>query len=64
MRVDVLPIISLPCLRVGGCRVSAHLEEPRGWWRSSSRPWPHSTAPGVTVVGASFIVVQKKNYIH
>ncbi|MFS8022616.1 hypothetical protein Hanom_Chr16g01441611 [Helianthus anomalus] len=30
----------LDCLRVGGVRVSAHLGEPRGWWRSSSRPWP------------------------
>ncbi|KAJ0610331.1 putative feruloyl esterase [Helianthus annuus] len=30
----------LECLRAGGGRVSAHLGEPRGWWQSSSRPWP------------------------
>ncbi|MFS7989509.1 hypothetical protein Hanom_Chr11g01047781 [Helianthus anomalus] len=35
-----LPIISLSCLRTGGDRVSSHLGEPRGWRRSSSRPWP------------------------
>ncbi|MFS7997896.1 hypothetical protein Hanom_Chr12g01147401 [Helianthus anomalus] len=40
MRGEVLPIIPLSCLRAGGDRVSAHLGEPRGWWRSSSRPWP------------------------
>ncbi|KAJ0835051.1 hypothetical protein HanRHA438_Chr16g0750681 [Helianthus annuus] len=37
---EVLPIIPLSCLRLGGGRVSAHLGEPRGWRRSSSRPWP------------------------
>ncbi|MFS8029860.1 hypothetical protein Hanom_Chr17g01527271 [Helianthus anomalus] len=37
---EVLPIIPLPCLRAGGGRISTHLREPRGWWRSSSRPWP------------------------
>ncbi|MFS7993084.1 hypothetical protein Hanom_Chr12g01089921 [Helianthus anomalus] len=37
---EVLPIILLSCLRTGGGRVSAHLGEPRGWRRSSSRPWP------------------------
>ncbi|MFS8025559.1 hypothetical protein Hanom_Chr16g01476501 [Helianthus anomalus] len=37
---EVLPIISLSCLRAGGGRVSAHLGKPRGWRRSSSRPWP------------------------
>ncbi|MFS7904738.1 hypothetical protein Hanom_Chr01g00039561 [Helianthus anomalus] len=37
---EVLPIIPLPCLRASGGRVSAHLGEPRGWRRSSSRPWP------------------------
>ncbi|MFS7951366.1 hypothetical protein Hanom_Chr07g00594311 [Helianthus anomalus] len=36
----VLPVIPLPCLRAGGGRVSAHLEEPWGWQRSSSRHWP------------------------
>ncbi|MFS7889469.1 hypothetical protein Hanom_Chr00s000004g01607361 [Helianthus anomalus] len=40
MRGDVLPIISLSCLRTGGGRVSTHLGEPRGWRRSSSRRWP------------------------
>ncbi|MFS7921271.1 hypothetical protein Hanom_Chr03g00234831 [Helianthus anomalus] len=37
---EVLLIISLSCLRAGGGWVSAHLGEPRGWRRSSSRPWP------------------------
>ncbi|MFS7972756.1 hypothetical protein Hanom_Chr09g00848541 [Helianthus anomalus] len=37
---EVLPIIPLSCLRAGGGRVSAHLGEPRGWQRSSNRPWP------------------------
>ncbi|KAF5805468.1 hypothetical protein HanXRQr2_Chr05g0209701 [Helianthus annuus] len=37
---EVLPIISLSCLRAGGGRVSAHLGEPRGWRQSSSRSWP------------------------
>ncbi|MFS8021139.1 hypothetical protein Hanom_Chr16g01423941 [Helianthus anomalus] len=37
---DVLPIIPLSCLRAGEVQVSAHLGEPRGWRRSSSRPWP------------------------
>ncbi|MFS8033644.1 hypothetical protein Hanom_Chr17g01571981 [Helianthus anomalus] len=36
----ILPIISPSCLRTGGGRVSAHPGEPRGWQRSSSRPWP------------------------
>ncbi|MFS8033078.1 hypothetical protein Hanom_Chr17g01565181 [Helianthus anomalus] len=40
MGCEVLPIILLSCLRAGGGRVSAHLGEPRGWRRSSSRPWP------------------------
>ncbi|MFS7976023.1 hypothetical protein Hanom_Chr10g00887631 [Helianthus anomalus] len=40
VRGEVLSIIPLSCLRVGGSRVSAHLGEPRGWWRSSSQPWP------------------------
>ncbi|MFS7898873.1 hypothetical protein Hanom_Chr00s032855g01770771 [Helianthus anomalus] len=40
MRDEFLPIIPLPCLRVRGGWVSAHLGEPRGWRRSSSRPWP------------------------
>ncbi|MFS7999832.1 hypothetical protein Hanom_Chr12g01171251 [Helianthus anomalus] len=35
---EVLPIIPLLCFRAGGGRVSAHLGEPRGWRRSSSRP--------------------------
>ncbi|MFS7930216.1 hypothetical protein Hanom_Chr04g00341491 [Helianthus anomalus] len=30
---EVLPIISLSCLRAGGGRVSAHLGEPRGCGR-------------------------------
>ncbi|MFS7989227.1 hypothetical protein Hanom_Chr11g01044251 [Helianthus anomalus] len=38
---EILPIISLACLRAGGGRVSAHLGEPRGWRRSNNRPWPH-----------------------
>ncbi|MFS7900249.1 hypothetical protein Hanom_Chr08g00731161 [Helianthus anomalus] len=38
MRGEVLPIIPLSCLRAGRGRVSAHLVEPRGWGRSSSRP--------------------------
>ncbi|MFS8021924.1 hypothetical protein Hanom_Chr16g01433211 [Helianthus anomalus] len=37
---EVLPIIPLPCLLAGGGQVSTHLGEPRGWWQSSSRPWP------------------------
>ncbi|MFS7938153.1 hypothetical protein Hanom_Chr05g00436081 [Helianthus anomalus] len=37
---EVLLIIQQSCLRAGGGRVSAHLREPRGWWRSSSRPLP------------------------
>ncbi|MFS7927400.1 hypothetical protein Hanom_Chr04g00308631 [Helianthus anomalus] len=37
---EVLPIIPLSCLRVGGGRVSAHLGEPRGWQRPSSQSWP------------------------
>ncbi|MFS7922736.1 hypothetical protein Hanom_Chr03g00252491 [Helianthus anomalus] len=40
MRGEVLPIIPLSCLRAGGGWVSTHLGEPRGWRRSSSRPWP------------------------
>ncbi|KAJ0934549.1 hypothetical protein HanRHA438_Chr03g0108681 [Helianthus annuus] len=40
MGSEVLPIIPLLCLRAGGGRVSVHLGEPRGWRRSSSRPWP------------------------
>ncbi|MFS8026303.1 hypothetical protein Hanom_Chr16g01485221 [Helianthus anomalus] len=40
MECEVLPIISLSCLQAGGDQVSAHLGEPRDWWRSSSRPWP------------------------
>ncbi|MFS8013016.1 hypothetical protein Hanom_Chr14g01327791 [Helianthus anomalus] len=36
----ILPIIPLSCLWSGRGRVSTHLEEPRGWRRSSSRPWP------------------------
>ncbi|MFS7911922.1 hypothetical protein Hanom_Chr02g00123731 [Helianthus anomalus] len=39
MEGEVLPIIPPSCLWAGGGRV-AHLEEPRGWRRSSSRPWP------------------------
>ncbi|MFS7949054.1 hypothetical protein Hanom_Chr06g00567061 [Helianthus anomalus] len=35
MEDDVLPIILLD-----GGRVSVYLGEPRGWRRSSSRPWP------------------------
>ncbi|MFS8012618.1 hypothetical protein Hanom_Chr14g01322971 [Helianthus anomalus] len=37
---EILPIIPLSCLRAGGGRVSAHLGEPRGWRRSSSRSCP------------------------
>ncbi|MFS7920048.1 hypothetical protein Hanom_Chr03g00219701 [Helianthus anomalus] len=37
---EVLPIIPLSCIRAGGGWVSPHLGEPRGWRRSSSRPWP------------------------
>ncbi|MFS7903424.1 hypothetical protein Hanom_Chr01g00024011 [Helianthus anomalus] len=37
---EVLPIIPLSCLRMGGGRVSVHLGEPRGLRRSSNRPWP------------------------
>ncbi|MFS7923601.1 hypothetical protein Hanom_Chr03g00262591 [Helianthus anomalus] len=37
---EVLPIIPLSCLWADGGRVSAHLGEPSGWRRSSSRPWP------------------------
>ncbi|MFS7947354.1 hypothetical protein Hanom_Chr06g00547341 [Helianthus anomalus] len=37
---EVLPIISLSCLRAGGGRVSARLGEPRGYQRLSSRFWP------------------------
>ncbi|MFS7969038.1 hypothetical protein Hanom_Chr09g00804451 [Helianthus anomalus] len=40
MGCEVLLIIQLSCLRAGGGRVFAHLGEPRGWRRSSSRPWP------------------------
>ncbi|MFS8002584.1 hypothetical protein Hanom_Chr13g01203751 [Helianthus anomalus] len=40
MEGEVLPIIPLSCLHAGGGQVSAHLGEPRGWRRSSSRPWP------------------------
>ncbi|MFS8032981.1 hypothetical protein Hanom_Chr17g01564131 [Helianthus anomalus] len=40
MRDEVLPIIPLSCLRAGGGWVSTHMREPRGRWRSSSRPWP------------------------
>ncbi|MFS7913128.1 hypothetical protein Hanom_Chr02g00138191 [Helianthus anomalus] len=36
----VLLITPLSCLRAGGGQVSAHLGEPRGWQRSSSRHWP------------------------
>ncbi|MFS7906164.1 hypothetical protein Hanom_Chr01g00056061 [Helianthus anomalus] len=41
MRCEVFPIIPLSCLQTGESRVSAHLGEPKGWRRSSSRPWPH-----------------------
>ncbi|MFS8010871.1 hypothetical protein Hanom_Chr14g01302061 [Helianthus anomalus] len=43
---EVLPIISLSCLQAGGGRISAHLGEPRGWRRSSSRPWPQRRCQG------------------
>ncbi|MFS8029324.1 hypothetical protein Hanom_Chr16g01520991 [Helianthus anomalus] len=36
---ETIPNIPLSCLRAGGGRVSTHLGEPRGWRRSSSRPW-------------------------
>ncbi|MFS7998941.1 hypothetical protein Hanom_Chr12g01159971 [Helianthus anomalus] len=39
MRGKILPVISLSCLRAGGCQVSAHLGEPWGWWRSGNQPW-------------------------
>ncbi|MFS8024938.1 hypothetical protein Hanom_Chr16g01469161 [Helianthus anomalus] len=59
MRGEIFLIILLSCLRVGGVRVSAHLGEPRGWRRSSSRPWPQRLVSR-TIVGTSFFVVQKK----
>ncbi|MFS7926721.1 hypothetical protein Hanom_Chr04g00300471 [Helianthus anomalus] len=40
MRDEVLPIITLSCLRTGGGRVSAHLGELRSWRQLSSQPWP------------------------
>ncbi|MFS7997467.1 hypothetical protein Hanom_Chr12g01142141 [Helianthus anomalus] len=40
MEDEVLLIIPLSCIWAGGGRLSAHLGEPRGWQRSSSRPWP------------------------
>ncbi|MFS8027924.1 hypothetical protein Hanom_Chr16g01504451 [Helianthus anomalus] len=36
---EVLPIILMSCLRMGGGRGSTHLGGPRGWRRSSSQPW-------------------------
>ncbi|MFS7990187.1 hypothetical protein Hanom_Chr11g01055781 [Helianthus anomalus] len=60
MRGEVLPIIPLSCLRAGGGRVSAHLGEPMGWWRSTL-----ATASDDTVIGMLFLVVQKSaNKIH
>ncbi|KAJ0853001.1 hypothetical protein HanRHA438_Chr14g0646151 [Helianthus annuus] len=40
MRGEVLRIIPLSCLRAGRGWVSVHLEELRGWRRSSNQPWP------------------------
>ncbi|MFS7889357.1 hypothetical protein Hanom_Chr00s000003g01606001 [Helianthus anomalus] len=37
---EILPMIPLSCFWAGGGRVSAHLREPRGWRRLSSRPCP------------------------
>ncbi|MFS7918988.1 hypothetical protein Hanom_Chr03g00207621 [Helianthus anomalus] len=54
MRGEVLPIIPLSCLWAGGGRVSAHLGEPWGWRRSSSRPWPQRP------VSQWFLAVKKK----
>ncbi|MFS7917934.1 hypothetical protein Hanom_Chr03g00195021 [Helianthus anomalus] len=42
----VLPIIQLSYLRAGGGQVFAHLGKPRGWRRSSSRPWPQCPVSG------------------
>ncbi|MFS7941304.1 hypothetical protein Hanom_Chr05g00474681 [Helianthus anomalus] len=36
---EILPISPLSWLRAGEGRVSAHLGEPKGLRRSSSRPW-------------------------
>ncbi|MFS7920417.1 hypothetical protein Hanom_Chr03g00224641 [Helianthus anomalus] len=40
MEGEILLIIPLSCLRAGESRVFAHLGEPRGWRRSTTRPWP------------------------
>ncbi|MFS8008916.1 hypothetical protein Hanom_Chr14g01278501 [Helianthus anomalus] len=40
MEGEILPIIPLSYLRAGGCWVSTHLGEPRGWQRLSTRSWP------------------------
>ncbi|MFS8020434.1 hypothetical protein Hanom_Chr16g01415531 [Helianthus anomalus] len=63
MRGEVLPIIPLSCLRAGGGRVSAHLGEPRGWWRSSSRPWPQCLVSR-WLVCRSLPFKKKKNSIY
>ncbi|MFS7959255.1 hypothetical protein Hanom_Chr08g00688651 [Helianthus anomalus] len=54
---EVLPKFPLSCLRAGGGRVSAHMREPRGWRRSSSRPW--SQRPVSRWLASRFLSLKK-----
>ncbi|KAF5817832.1 hypothetical protein HanXRQr2_Chr02g0057611 [Helianthus annuus] len=57
---EVLPIILLSCVRAGGGRVSAHLGEPLGWRRSSSRPWPQRPVSHIQKKKKNLVVPKNK----